>query len=164
MNYWHRIWGKFYLFGQMKITVFPLLFVTLFFLDCERERSIDSIFGTWVVESYTDHEKNITIGKEDVESWNGMDVVLKLMTDSLCGTNTTNSIFGSFTLDNNNIHVITYGGTKVGQPEWGNMFSDIVFDLKTYIIQNNRLIITYNNNKNSVTLRPETKCDPCRDF
>lgn len=92
-----------------------------------------------------------------------MDVILKLGIGSLCGMNTTNSIYGKYTIKNDSIRVITYGGTKIGQPEWGNLFSDIVLDLETYLIDDNNLIITYNNNKNSVILAPKRNFNPCTE-
>ena len=125
----------------------------LLLISCERDQPIENIYGTWVVVSYEDYVNNSVIEKNDVDSWNGMDITLKFMNDSLCGRNTTNSVFAQYTLSDSTIHVISYGGTMVGQPEWGNMFSDVVYELETYKINENRLSFYYNNNKNSVTLK-----------
>lgn len=134
--------------------------IVIFSISCEKDlvtrdidddASITAIKGTWIVVSYEDYEKNSVIKKTDVDSWNGLDVILTFTTDSLYGTNTTNSVSGIFTISERTIHVISYGGTKVGQPEWGNMFSDCVHILESYRINNNQLRFYYNNSKNSVT-------------
>jgi len=135
--------------------LFPVMIIMILSLNCERDQPIENIYGTWVVVSYEDYVNNSVIEKNDVDSWNGMDIILKFMSDSLCGRNTTNSVFAHYTLSDSTIHVISYGGTKMGQPEWGNMFSDVVYGLETYKINENRLSFYYNNNKNSVTLKPK---------
>ena len=118
----------------------------------DNDQSIQNINGTWVIVSYEDFEKNSVVKKNDVESWNGMDVVLTFTIDSLYGRNTTNTVSGNFTLSERTIHIIRYGGTKMGQPEWGNMFSDIVHTLESFKVNEIQLRFYYYNNKNSVTL------------
>lgn len=120
----------------------------------EDDRSIPGISGTWVVVSYEDFGDNTQIKKSDVDSWNGMDVILTFTTDSLYGRNTTNTVTGNFALSDRTIHIIRYGGTKIGQPEWGNMFSDVVHNLESFKINADQLRFFYNGNKNSVTLVP----------
>lgn len=137
---------------KLKLLLIFLFFPFLFF-DCEKENTIDQLLGTWVVVSYTDNLNNTIIEKQDVESL-GMDVILNLKNGSFCGINTTNSIFGNFTINHDSISVTNYGGTKVGQPQWGNMFSDIVRDLETFNIEDKTLIFNYNNNRNSIILKP----------
>jgi heat shock protein HslJ len=144
-------------------TISILFCILLLVSGCERapenrdfsdDPSIPNISGTWVVVSYEDFVNNSVIKKSDVDSWNGMDVILTFTKDSLYGRNTTNSVTGNFTLSDRTIHIIRYGGTKLGQPEWGNMFSDVVHGLQTFKINENQLRFFYNNNKNSVTLKP----------
>lgn len=112
---------------------------------------IKNIDGTWVVVSYESTNDSIT--KNDVESWNGMDVILTFTKDSLYGRNTTNSVKGSYTINNRNINIISYGGTKVGQPAWGNMFSDAVYKFSSFKINSTQLRFFYNDNMCSVTLQ-----------
>jgi hypothetical protein len=120
--------------------------------DFEDDQSVTSINGTWVVVSYEDFEKNSITRKSDVDFWNGMDVILTFTIDSLYGRNTTNIVSGNFILTERTIQITRYGGTKVGQPMWGNMFSDIIHDMESYKINNNQLRFYFNNSKNSVTL------------
>ncbi len=149
---------------MLRMKTITLLFSILLLISgCEKVRenrnftddpTIPNISGTWVVVSYEDFVNNSVIEKSDVDSWNGMDVILTFTTDSLYGRNTTNSVTGNFTLSDRTINIIRYGGTKLGQPEWGNMFSDVVHILQTFKINENQLRFFYNDNKNSVTLKP----------
>jgi len=121
----------------------------------EDDSSIKTITGKWVVVSYQDYTfKNPLIRKSDVDSWNGMDVILTFTTDSLYGRNTTNSVNGNYTISGRNIHIIRYGGTKLGQPEWGNMFTDVVHLFQKFEINKYQLRFYYNDYKNSVNLEP----------
>jgi len=121
-------------------------------MNFEDDQSVSDINGTWIVVSYEDFMNNTVVKKSDVDSWNGLDVILTFTTDSLYGRNTTNSVSGNFILSERTIQITSYGGTKIGQPEWGNMFSDIVHDLESYMINKNQLRFYFNNSKNSVTL------------
>lgn len=140
--------------------LFLLLGVITIFASCEKNQkdrdfddvpSITNIDGTWVVVSY-EIGKNRLIRKADVDSWDGMDVILTFTNDSLYGKNTTNTIMGKYALNNRSIQIINYGGTKIGQPEWGNMFSDVVFKLESYKINATQLRFYYDDNKSSMTL------------
>ena len=140
--------------------LFLLFGIIIISVSCEKTQvdrnfdddpSIKNIDGTWLVISY-ESIKNPIIRKNDVESWNGMDVILTFAKDSLYGRNTTNTVTGNYTLENRTIHIIRYGGTKIGQPAWGNMFSDAVFKLDSFKINSNQLRFYYNDNNNSVTL------------
>ncbi len=117
--------------------------ILIFSAGCEKDQinrsfindqSIGNINGTWIVVSYEDFEKNSVTKKNDVDSWNGMDVILTFTIDSIYGRNTTNSVFGNYTVSGRGIHIIRFGGTKIGQPEWGNMFSDVVHNLESFKI------------------------------
>jgi len=141
--------------------LFLLFGIIIISVSCEKTQvdrnfdddlSIKNIDGTWVVISYEDVKNPIT-SKNDVESWNGMDVILTFAKDSLYGKNTTNTVMGNYTLENRTIHIIRYGGTKIGQPAWGNMFSDAVHKLDSFKINSNQLRFYFNDNKNNVTLR-----------
>jgi len=141
--------------------LFLLIGIILIAVSCEKDKinkdftndqSIQNVNGTWKIVSYEDFVKNSVIYKSDVDSWNGMDVILTFTIDSLYGANTTNTVSGSFTISGREIHIISYGGTKVGQPEWGNMFSNVVFNLESFKVNTTQLRFFYNNSKNSITL------------
>jgi hypothetical protein len=119
-------------------------------LDFKDDSSIININGSWKVASYEDYKINSVTLKSDVQSL-GMDVILTFNNDSLYGRNTRNEVFGNYTLSGRKIHIIRYGGTEVGQPVWGNMFSDVVHKFESFEINKDYLRIYYNNLNNSVT-------------
>jgi hypothetical protein len=95
----------------------------------------------------------------------GMDVELKFKYDStFCGFNTTNEVAGHFIQRDSTITIDVYGGTKVGQPKWGNMFSDIVHShsIESFRRSSTQLKLYYNNHKNCVTLYPERREIECK--
>jgi hypothetical protein len=117
--------------------------------------SNNNVIGSWVVAFYEDLENGIIIKKSDVDSWDSLDVELKFMEDStFCGFNTTNDIAGHYILKDSTINIDVYGGTKVGQPKWGNMFSDIVHSFSSFSRSKSQLKLYYNNHKNCVVLYP----------
>ena len=123
--------------------------------DFQDDESIPNINGKWKVISYEDFEKASITVKNDVDSWNGMDVILTFATDSLYGYCTTNSMTGRYSLSGRNIHIISYGGTKVGQPEWGNMFLKAIYDVESFEVNKYQLRFYYDDSEKSVTFSRE---------
>jgi hypothetical protein len=120
--------------------------------------SNNNVLGSWVVISYEDIENSSIIYKNEVESMGGMDVEIKFMDDStFCGFNTTNEIAGHYIQKDSLINIDVYGGSKVGQPEWGNMFSDIVYSqsIESFKRGSGQLKLFYNHHKSFVTLYPK---------
>lgn len=148
----------------MKTLSVVIICIFIVTISCEKDRinenfqddpSIRNINGKWKVVSYEDFEKASITVKNDVDSWNGMDVILTFADDSLWGYCTTNTMFGKYSLSGRNIHIISYAATKIGQPEWGNMFLKIVYDLESFAINEHQLRFYFNNSENSVTLSHE---------
>jgi hypothetical protein len=138
-----------------------ILCIFIVSVSCDKDRinenfqddtSIHNINGIWKVVSYEDFEKASVTVKNDVDSWNGMDVILTFANDSLYGQCTTNAISGNYTIAGRYISIDSYGGTKIGQPVWGNMFTDIVYLIRSYEINEHQLRFYYNNSEKSVTL------------
>jgi len=87
------------------------------------------------------------------------------MDDStFCGTNTSNIIAGHYTVQDSSFNIEVYGGTKMGQPKWGYMFSDVVHSHSfTYFKRSNtELILYYNTNKYCIVLYPLRRDIQCR--
>ena len=120
--------------------------------------SIDSLSGTWKVVSYEDYSSNTIITKTDENSWNGADVIINLNDKTnppeIWGVNTTNQISGTYQYDpvSRSIEIPPLVSTKVGQPEWGNLFTKGIHQVKTYKINDKQLRLYYNNSNNSITL------------
>jgi hypothetical protein len=123
--------------------------------DFQDDETIQTINGKWKVVSYEDYEKSSITVKNDVDSWNGMDVILTFASDSLYGYCTTNYMTGKYSLSGRNIHIIHYGGTKIGQPEWGNMFLKVVYDLESFEVNQHQLRLYYDDSEKSVTFSRE---------
>jgi hypothetical protein len=107
------------------------------------DASVTSLNGTWRVMAYQDYRQGGMITQTEENSW-GRDVVITFddTTDpfSISGQNTTNSVFGSFSYSSRrSILVPALGSTKVGQPEWGNLFTRIMRDELTFRINSSRL-------------------------
>ena len=145
----------------MKRLTFLLLNVFLLFIfsncdETEDPKLIDNITGVWKVVAYDNHEDNSSITKTNENSWDGADVTVSFFDKEnglykITGTNTTNSIIGEYTyIGENNIKIIKLGGTYINQPEWGNLFSDAVYDFGKF--ENNGILlrIFYDNENKSV--------------
>jgi len=148
----------------MKKILLVAISVFIFTVSCDKEKidenfmddtSIPNINGKWKVVSYEDFEKNSITVKTDVDSWNGMNVILTFANDSLWGYCTTNAMTGKYSLSGRDIHIISYGGTKIGQPEWGNMFIKVIYDIESYAINDHKLRLYYDDSRKSVTMTHE---------
>jgi len=145
----------------MKIILKIFLCIFIFNTGCDKDRindsfnddsSVANINGKWKVVSYEDYKKSSITVKSDVDSWNGMDVIISFADDSIWGFCTTNSISGKYTLIGRYIHIISYGGTKIEQPEWGNMFSSVINDVDSFEINKHQLRLYYDDSAKSITL------------
>jgi hypothetical protein len=141
-----------------------ILSILVFIIGCDKEKinenfqdesSIQNINGKWKVVSYEDFEKGTKTVKTDVDSWNGMDVIMTFSDDSIRGYCTTNLMTGRYSINGRNIHILVYGGTKIGQPAWGNMWSDIIYDVETFAVNEHQLRLYYDDSQKSVTLTRE---------
>ena len=151
------------------------LIAALFINSCEKDKVEDppasgligngkvvtsDIAGSWKVISFEDHETSAKIIKTIDNTWqccNGDNTVTFIMSNSTSGIiegfNVTNSFHGNFTIDQNGkifIHNVIW--TERGEPEWGYLFHSIE-EAETYEIDDGRLIIFYNQKKNSITLQ-----------
>ena len=91
----------------MKKILFAAICLFIFTVSCDKDKidknfmddtSISNINGKWKVVSYENFEKASIIVKNDVDSWNGMDVIVTFANDSLWGYCTTNAMTGKYTL------------------------------------------------------------------
>jgi hypothetical protein len=118
--------------------------------------AITSINGTWKVIAYEDLASNTAILKDSANSWGGLDVVLTFEGNRISGQNTTNQVSGRFSYKGTRgISVEEYGGTEIGEPQWGRMFGDAVFKFQTFTINERHLTFYYNNGNNLVRLEKQ---------
>lgn len=128
-------------------------------LAVQDDMSVTSLNGTWRLVAYEDYRRGGIITQTEENSW-GRDVAITFddTTDpfSISGQNTTNSVFGSFSYTGRrSIKVPALGSTKVGQPEWGNLFNRLVRDDLTFRINSSYLKI-YNEPEGLAALLEKT--------
>lgn len=145
----------------MKKLLLSILSVFLVTAGCDKEKinenfqddtSIKNIDGRWKVVSYEDYEKASVTVKNDIDSWNGMDVTITFAGDSLWGHCTTNAMFGKYNLAGRYFSITSYASTKIGEPAWGNMWSEVYYQLRSFKINRNQLRFYYDNSEKSVTM------------
>ena len=69
----------------------------------------------------------------------------------------TNSFSGNFMIDPKGaIKISNIMQTEINEPEWGRLF-DSIGEAETYEVRNGRLVIFYNQRKNSITLEKLNK-------
>jgi hypothetical protein len=122
--------------------------------------SLYDLTGNWIVVSYENLEDGSIITKSD-ENSRGLDVEIKFSDDTFCGFNTTNDIAGHFSHQDSTIKIDVYGGSKVGQPKWGNMFSDVVYSIESVRRSNSQIRLFYNSHKNCIVLNSLRKDIVC---
>lgn len=156
--------------------ILMLFSISLFlFVGCKKNPvnpPIDnSLNGTWKVVSYQNMETNTTITKISLESGipylsnSNNDIVITLNqkkdTLQLSGHTVTNDVSGIFKLGaSDSMSCLSFGGTKVGEPNWGRWFWDAMYSASSYQLKGNNLIIYYNFQDNkagrwNVTLIPQ---------
>jgi len=142
--------------------VILLLITTLFIGGCDKDEDIVTydLTGDWKVISFEDYATSTKITKTDDITWtqfNAGDNTISFIKSDLTsgvinGINVTNSFSGNYVIDLKGGIVISDGiWTMVNEPQWGRLFHSIV-NAETYEIRNGRLIIYYNQKKNSITL------------
>jgi hypothetical protein len=112
--------------------------------------------GTWKVIAYEDLTHKTRIVKDSINSWGGLDVVLTFAENRITGKNTTNQVSGTFAYKGTReIQIQEFGGTKIGEPEWGRLFTRAVYQLKEFTLKDRLLTFYYNNGQNTVTLEKQ---------
>lgn len=145
----------------MKKLIVAVLCIFIFDASCDKEKinenfqndpSIKNIDGKWKVVSFEDYEKASVTVKNDVDSWNGMDVTLIFAADSLWGNCTTNTMFGKYNLAGRYFSITSYASTKIAEPAWGTTWSQVYYQLRSFRINRHQLRFYYDNEEKSVTL------------
>jgi len=142
--------------------VLLLLSLTFFLGSCDKEEDTTTydLEGSWRVVAYVDYTTLTKITKTDDNTWpqinNGDVTVSFTKTDSkngkFSGTNVTNSIFGTYSIDlKGGVKIESYGGTKINEPEWGRLFHSIL-NAESYEVKDNLLFFYYNQRRNSIIL------------
>ena len=63
----------------------------------------------------------------------------------MSGQTVTNSVGGEYELLNvNSMKTLSFGGTKIGEPNWGSKFWDAIHSANSYERHSNKLFIYFN--------------------
>ena len=136
-----------------------IVIVAFCFTACDKDE-IDvnyDITGNWKVVSY---KTSTVITKTEENTWsqfNNGDVTVSftetdLTSGEISGIKVTNAFSGNYTIDNKGaITISNLFQTLINEPEWGRLF-DSIRNAESYEVRDNRLIIYYNQKKNSITL------------
>jgi hypothetical protein len=143
---------------MMKKLVLAIGFFLIGILSCTNESFDNSLNGSWTVLSFENLAAGTTEFKTQENSWN-KDIKIQFQDTEnpkiISGTNITNQISGKFSyVGQNQFRVSNLGSTYVAQPKWADEFVVAILDQDlTFKITNNRLVIHYDNNSKSVTLK-----------
>jgi hypothetical protein len=128
----------------MKAHVLLILSLTLF--ACQKDRNKTTLEGKWKLTKY----HNLTDGTSESEpaeisrsivlsfSDNGSEGVME-------GHTVSNEVNGKYELSvEKKMKTNSFGGTKVGEPNWGSNFWDAIRAANAYDRKRNKLFIFYN--------------------
>lgn len=101
---------------------------------------------SWKLVAYHDHKtgsveieptaikRSIQINFDEISKWNGH--------------TPSNKISGSFEIsENNEIRIVDFRGTKMGEPHWGRLFWESFPSVTTYKLEKKKLILFYDEGK-----------------
>ena len=130
-----------------KITHILLLLLTL--AACNKDNTTttsDSLSGIWKLVRY----HNLTIGRIETEPSNiSRSIIIHFSDNGVKGTmsghTVTNTVSGEYELlPGNKMNTLSFGGTKVGEPDWGHEFWDAIHTASSYDRQGDKLYIYFN--------------------
>jgi hypothetical protein len=127
-------------------------------LGCTNESFDNSLNGSWTVVSFENLATGTTESKTQENSWN-KDITIQFQDTKnpkiISGTNITNQISAEFNyVGQNQFRVSNLGSTYVAQPRWADEFVVAILDQDmTFKVTNDKLVIHYDKNSKSVTLK-----------
>jgi hypothetical protein len=106
----------------------------------------DTLNGKWKLVKY----HNLTTGTSESEPSNISRSIIIEFSDNrikgnLNGHTVTNTVSGEYELlQDNKMKTLSFGGTKMGEPNWGNKFWDAIHAASSYKTQSEKLYIQFN--------------------
>jgi hypothetical protein len=126
---------------------FIILLLTLF--ACNKDDTAttkSSLNGKWKMIKYY----NLTTGTTESEPTNiSRSIIIEFSDNGIKGNmdghTVTNSVGGEYELlPGNKMKTLSFGGTKVAEPNWGNKFWDAIYAASSYVRQSDKLYIHFN--------------------
>ena len=129
-----------------RIDMYIIFLVFLLFnTSCKKDNN--TLTGNWKLISYEDFINDTII----YEPQNISSSIIIEFSDNgrkgkLKGQTVTNTVSGKYKLkENNKIEVLEFGGTKIGEPEWGKKFWDAMYNVTSYGVTEYNLYLLFNN-------------------
>jgi hypothetical protein len=142
-------------------SIIPHILVLLFTLSgCSKDSTTttgNSLNGNWKLIKYY----NLTTGTDELEpADNARSIIIAFRDDQVNGNmnghTVTNTVEGQYQLSGGNkMKTISFGGTKVGEPAWGDKFWDAIFAASSYERSGNTLHIFYNSDTEKMEFKTQ---------
>ena len=126
-------------------------------LSCSKDYNLNTLSGNWKLISY----EVIQSGTIDYEPQNiSRSIIIEFSDNGIIGTlsghTVTNTVSGEYELKEKNIiEVLSFGGTKVGEPEWGSKFWDAMHNASSYDRTTEIMHIYFNRDTEKMTFNKE---------
>ncbi len=133
----------------MKNKINYILILLLILVACNKDdttTSTDTLNGKWKLINY----HNLTNGTSESEPSNiSRSIILEFSDNTIKGNmnghTVTNTVSGEYELlPDNKIKTLSFGGTKIGEPNWGYKFWDAIHAASSYKRQSDNLYIYFN--------------------
>lgn len=139
----------------MKMTYILIFAMTLF--ACNKDETTATLNGKWKLIKY----HNLTVGTSESEPKNISRSIIIDFSDNgnkgkMNGHTVTNSVGGDYELlKDNKMKTLSFGGTKVGEPNWGSKFWDAVYSASSYERQRNKMYIYFNSDTEKMEFKKQ---------
>lgn len=133
----------------MKSKINYILILLFSLTACNKDNTTttsDSLNGKWKLVKY----HNLTTGTIESEPTNiSRSIILEFSDNGIKGNmnghTVTNSVSGEYELlKDNKMKTLSFGGTKIGEPNWGDKFWDAIHATSSYERQSDKLYIYFN--------------------
>lgn len=122
--------------------------------EADAYTSDQSMMGTWKLVAY----KNLITGEIEHEPDTITRSIIIEFQDNgkrgtMKGSTVANTVSGEYELsENSKIKTLNFGGTKIGEPPWGNKFWKAIYELSSYDVKGESLLLYFSDNKELMEL------------
>lgn len=135
----------------MKTKTFLVTVITSFLLiggaGCENETNISDLYHSWKFEGFK-YLSNSSFEKADPSDCENCYIFTLSDEGKITGRTSTNTIFGEFQIEKQNMKIINFGGTEINELGNGQKYIETMSLIEKYEISNNELKLYYNQNQN----------------
>lgn len=130
---------------KSKISFISILLLTL--VACNKDNTTtNSLDGKWKLVKY---HNLVTATSESEPSNISRSIIMEFSgngsTGTMNGNTVTNTVNGEYELSQDNkMKTLSFGGTKIGEPNWGAKFWDAIHAASSYNRQSEKLYIYFN--------------------